>query len=220
MSRTFVVGDIHGELDRLKSCFKQVNFNKNEDRLISLGDLCDRGPNSWGVVEELLTIKNFIGVRGNHDDWFKEYLELGRQLVDELAGFWYPQGGKETIESYTANNWANLEKHKQFYTEQLRYHTFNNCLFVHAGIEFGKKMTSQNDHFLYWDRNFVLEVFDPKFTEDKVNTYEDFQEIFIGHTPCGKLPKNHSNVWNLDTGCGKKGILTMMNLETKEFVQA
>ena len=58
MGRIFVTTDTHGELDKLNDCLSQANFNNDEDQLIHIGDVVDRGPDSYGVVELLLSIKN------------------------------------------------------------------------------------------------------------------------------------------------------------------
>ena len=50
--RDFVVGDIHGHYDLLKTELKTVGFDKQKDRLFSVGDIIDRGPKS----EECLTL--------------------------------------------------------------------------------------------------------------------------------------------------------------------
>jgi len=51
-----------------------------------------------------------------------------------------------------------------------------------------------------------------------------FDEIFIGHTPTtyfkSDIPLKAANITNLDTGSGKGGSLTIMNLETREIQQA
>lgn len=41
--RKFVVGDLHGNYLGLMQCLEKVKFNKEEDLLISLGDICDGG---------------------------------------------------------------------------------------------------------------------------------------------------------------------------------
>ncbi len=48
--RDFVVGDIHGEYDQLMEALDHQNFDKDHDRLFSVGDLIDRGPKSVDVV--------------------------------------------------------------------------------------------------------------------------------------------------------------------------
>jgi len=70
MPRKFVIGDIHGHYCEMMHLFKVVRFDYDQDLLISLGDLVDRGPNSMEVIEELMKIRNFIHILGNHDNWF------------------------------------------------------------------------------------------------------------------------------------------------------
>lgn len=222
--RQFVIGDIHGMYDKLKACLEKVNFDYNEDKLVLLGDICDRGGFSWEVVEELLKIRKRISVRGNHDEWFASYLK-NDVLTDDLKLYWLPQGGLETVLAYELNEWKNLDNHKKFYSEQLRYYVEDDRLFVHAGIELGVPMKRQINEYLYWDRGFVKKIFG-KYQIEKFSTHENFKEIFIGHTPVGSIhrgvtePLSRLGVWNLDTGSGKGGVLTLMNIETKEYVQS
>ena len=56
-NKTYIIGDIHGVYDKLINCLQQVNFNYESDTLIQLGDVVDRGPDSYLVVEELLKMK-------------------------------------------------------------------------------------------------------------------------------------------------------------------
>lgn len=49
--RTIIVGDIHGCIDELNELIKTISYDKKTDRLILLGDLIDRGPDSVGVVQ-------------------------------------------------------------------------------------------------------------------------------------------------------------------------
>lgn len=65
--KRFVIGDIHGNLKGLLQCLERSGFNKEHDLLITLGDIADGYSYVYQVVEELLTIKNRIDIRGNHD---------------------------------------------------------------------------------------------------------------------------------------------------------
>jgi serine/threonine protein phosphatase 1 len=65
--RDFIVGDIHGTTELLGKILNHVNFDKNVDRLISVGDLVDRGPDSIGALK-LLDQPWFHCVLGNHED--------------------------------------------------------------------------------------------------------------------------------------------------------
>jgi serine/threonine protein phosphatase 1 len=51
-----------------------------------------------------------------------------------------------------------------------------------------------------------------------------YHEVYIGHTPVTKIgqtvPVNKACVWNIDTGAAFKGVLTIMDVDTKEFWQS
>ena len=49
-NRVWVIGDVHGHLGTLRALVHRLNLDL-EDRIIILGDLIDKGPNSSGVVE-------------------------------------------------------------------------------------------------------------------------------------------------------------------------
>jgi len=70
----YVIGDIHGNYRALRQCLERVQFNYDKDILISLGDLCDRNTETREVFNELLKIKNFKMVIGNHDQWMIEWV--------------------------------------------------------------------------------------------------------------------------------------------------
>lgn len=74
--RDFVVGDIHGCYSHLMTLLKKVDFDSSVDRLFSVGDIFDRGPESFEMVEFVLENlgKWFFMVRGNHDDMFVDII--------------------------------------------------------------------------------------------------------------------------------------------------
>lgn len=72
MKRTIVVGDVHGCLDELHDLLNVLWYTASKDRLILLGDLVDRGPNSAGVVQFAQTARAEL-VAGNHDDALVRY---------------------------------------------------------------------------------------------------------------------------------------------------
>lgn len=62
----YVIGDIHGCYDELIELLELVSFTPSVDRLISCGDIIDKGPNDVGVIKLLMKV-NCILVLGNHD---------------------------------------------------------------------------------------------------------------------------------------------------------
>src|SRR3546814_791450 len=68
----FIVGDLHGCLDLLQVELDRVGFDRAKDRLFSVGDLIDRGPDSMGCLR-LLREPWFFAARGNHEDMLLDY---------------------------------------------------------------------------------------------------------------------------------------------------
>jgi Calcineurin-like phosphoesterase len=66
-SRLIIVGDVHGCLDELKSLLHLCSYCEENDKLIFVGDLVNKGPSSAGVVKFVRSIGAQC-VRGNHDD--------------------------------------------------------------------------------------------------------------------------------------------------------
>lgn len=65
--RDFAVGDIHGCFNRLQTVLDEMGFDPAKDRLFSVGDLVDRGPDSDQVLD-WISRPWFHAVRGNHED--------------------------------------------------------------------------------------------------------------------------------------------------------
>jgi len=66
MSRTIVVGDIHGCSDELMDLMDKVKLGE-DDRVVSVGDLVTKGPKSKEVLKLFMTDARFTTVIGNHD---------------------------------------------------------------------------------------------------------------------------------------------------------
>jgi len=66
VSRTLLVGDVHGCLDELEALLDACEFVAGDDRLVFVGDLVAKGPDSAGVVA--IAMKHGArSVMGNHD---------------------------------------------------------------------------------------------------------------------------------------------------------
>lgn len=75
--RDFIIGDVHGCIHLLRDALKQAGFDFKNDRLLSVGDLVDRGEYSKEVLE-LLAEPWFFAVRGNHEQMAIEYAMLNK----------------------------------------------------------------------------------------------------------------------------------------------
>jgi len=89
--RDFVVGDIHGHFSALEGVLAGVGFDPECDRLFSVGDLIDRGPESQASLDWLAR-PWFFAVRGNHEDYAIRYVRTGRVDADTFrlnGGGWF-----------------------------------------------------------------------------------------------------------------------------------
>ncbi len=85
-----VIGDIHGRLDLLDALLARLG----DMPILSVGDFCDRGPDTRGVVGRLVE-RGALGVFGNHDVWLAAW--AAGEGFDRLA---LGIGGAATLASY------------------------------------------------------------------------------------------------------------------------
>src|SRR4051794_4584430 len=94
--RTLAIGDIHGCLQALCTLLDAVGLNP-DDRVITLGDYVDRGPDSKGVLDrltELYAAGQLVALRGNHDQMMIDVFHGGDPAL------WLSCGGPATLRSY------------------------------------------------------------------------------------------------------------------------
>lgn len=214
----YVMGDIHGGYLALEQCLERCKFDYQNDTLIQLGDIIDGNRPDWILcMKELQKIKNLILIKGNHDQWLREYLETG--VAKQI---WLSQGGQCTLDVYLKgldDGIITEDEVRAFFNKQVRYYLDDdNRLFVHGGIKYGHKTDIAME--LMWNRD-MWESAVLGYQQMKTKNYK---EIFIGHTSTlyfnEELPMNKFNIWNLDTGAGGGGRLTIMNVDTKKYWQS
>ena len=238
--KRFTIGDIHGNYKGLLQVMERSGFQPEHDLLISLGDVVDGHSETPQVVEHLLSLPNLIAIRGNHDsrwgalDWFENAV---------ANPHWVRQGGQATIDAYTeffTENPDKKEAHIKFFKYQHDYYVDDdNNVFIHGGIYpmFGTVQQMSNRQDMYWDRNMweramVLQYYMENGKEEYVTNilpkcFREHNNIFIGHTHVDSdtvnpqaLPVRAMNVWNIDTGAGYSGKLTIMDIDTHEYWQS
>ncbi len=218
--RLYVIGDIHGRLDLLQRMCGLVNADigsRDQDSLVvTLGDYIDRGPDSRGVIDYLLSgpfAGQFVGLKGNHEALLEKFLS------DPAIGTdWWRLGGLQTLKSFGITVGPRMTKRgfkkaavqlrETLTQQQLEFFSSLKTSFVvgsyflcHAGVRPGVALDLQNDDDLLWIRN--------EFLESKI----DFGKIVIhGHTPT-REPQVLANRINIDTGAFDTGRLTCIVLE-------
>lgn len=85
--RDFVIGDLHGRKDLLDIFLDQIDFQPKIDRCFSVGDLIDRGPQSFECLQLILE-PWFFSVKGNHEQLIEDWMTGG-----PTGRWWFRNGG-------------------------------------------------------------------------------------------------------------------------------
>ena len=180
--RLFVLGDIHGHMATFRALLHRLNLEP-EDRLVCLGDMIDRGPNSAGLVHLLRTHPQVICLKGNHE-------QMAIQCVQPDGSFeawqpWMQRGGKSTYASYIVQANGDLYEAKRQMAEDFMWLdtlptqiVLDNLRFVHAGYDPRMPLDMQGEKELLWIRR---EWFEYEGAVDPART------VFFGHTTTTKL---------------------------------
>lgn len=243
-ARTFVMGDIHGAHKAMLQCFERSGFNKEKDKLIQLGDVADGWPEVKKCVDELLSCKNLVAIKGNHDDWFNEFIGCGEYHPDN-----WRQGGEGTLRSYAipvekkvipnmsggyrASPPLSVKgdiplEHRAFFKNQVFYFLDEDKnLFVHGGINRHytlEENVSGDPAVLWWDRDLFNLSRGAENSGQKLKYKEEFKKIYIGHTQTTYFgqttPMYVDRIINIDTGAGWDGVLTIMNVADGTYYQS
>lgn len=207
--RTIAVGDIHG----CRAPFEQLLATlaiRSEDTLVILGDVVDRGPDSRGVIEVLLKLKDkcqLVCITGNHEEMMLDVVDNKMPLQD-----WLAHGGDETLDSY-GNGAAPArlpEEHIEFLRTWEDYYETPSHFYVHGNYLARKPLEQQPWHEMRWEslRNFRPGVHCSGKTAILGHTSDKQGEILnLGHLIC------------IDTYAHGGGWLTAFEPETKKVWQ-
>ena len=219
--RVYAIGDVHGcraELDRLLDQIdSDCESGPGEAHLVFVGDVVDRGPDSAGVVERLLSgnlpCHRHSFLMGNHEE---AMLAAWDGDTETLQG-WLTYGGRETLESYGIERAETFRRGPEIisrmhasvppqhielirsFQDQVRVGGY---LFVHAGIRPGVPLPQQDSYDLRWIRDEFL-----------LDGETDHGVVVVhGHT-ISEEPEIRNNRIGIDTGCFASGRLTALVLE-------
>lgn len=228
-TRFYVVGDIHGRLDLYEALIAAIeeddsNSSPADTRIVLLGDLVDRGPDSAGVIARTREWQQDTRVRvlaGNHEEMFLAAFEKPEALRHFLK-----HGGRETVLSYglSKKQFATLDLEEMFallrelvpaadreyiagFEEMIRAGDY---VFVHAGIDPARALSDQKRSDLLWIRERFLSHEGPL---EKV--------VVHGHTIFDRV-MDCGNRIGIDTGAFRSGVLTALVLEgdQRRIIQA
>jgi serine/threonine protein phosphatase 1 len=203
----YAIGDIHGRLDKLIDLDSKLSYGK-KDTLVFLGDYIDRGPDSKGVINFLINLRdnmsvNCIFLKGNHE----------LMLIDYLSGIHQKMflfnGGNATVESYGAPHTFTYpeipKEHLQFFHDTKLYYETDSIIFVHGCIpQEYESLSKVPEEILLWDRNY------PWVNPEK--------RVVFGHTPFKKVYQR-GMMLGIDTGATFGGSLTCAILNEQGDLQ-
>ncbi|WP_162173745.1 metallophosphoesterase family protein [Hyphomonas johnsonii] len=210
------IGDIHGELDRLKALHDSVRRHADgvtggaPVTFVHLGDLIDRGQDSCGVVDYLMElecdpVQRSITIRGNHEQLM---IQTVRDKDESSRDRWLEWGGRATLDSYHRRGLDGPPDHHldwlaalpTIYRDEAR-----DLVFVHAGVD-PDRFPDCGERTQMWTRR--REFFDPRcWTAPGLVG----QTIVHGHSPTEDDKPEVAGAGqriNIDTGAVYGGRLT------------
>ena len=207
--RIIAIGDIHGCHQEFAELLGVLELTK-DDRLILLGDLVNRGPDSCKVID-LARAHNALSLLGNHELRLLEY----RRTKDESL---IRETDLDTYTKLRPEDWAYLEAMPL--THEL---PDLNMVFVHGGFLPGEPWQKQPAHVVT-----RIQVIDsngkPRKRSDAPDALPWADQwngppfVVYGHTPRSEIYKLKWSV-GIDTACVMGGALTAFILPDRRFVQ-
>jgi serine/threonine protein phosphatase 1 len=153
----YAISDIHGCSKTFIALVEDVIQLKKEDTLFLLGDYIDRGPDSKGVIDYILQLKQtgfkIQALKGNHEDM------LLKSILDPsyLKMFLY-NGGERTLESFSVSHPRLLpEKYLDFFQSLPFYAIYKEFILVHAGVNSDAEDPLRDYDSMIWTRRFKVE---------------------------------------------------------------
>ena len=182
--KRWVIPDIHGYAKTLKSLLAQIRPAK-EDHLIFLGDYIDRGPDSKGVIDEIMHLQEngykVTALMGNHEEFLLRNYKypnensslLSKLTPNKLRKEWYEFGGKDTIKSFGVKDVTRIPiKYIDWFNKLDYYLEFKDYVMVHAGLNFKNEDVFADKQTMLWAKEF-------KIIPSKIA----YRQLIHGHTP-------------------------------------
>lgn len=243
--RTFVIGDIHGEMDHLRRLMGRLPDVGASDTVVFLGDYVDRGPHSRAVVNAVRGLDrdtgcNVVCLRGNHEDAWLRVIDHG------WPGFVLPPGNGciaafNSFRGAPADAMLSGEDYEALLTGRFLppevvtwfrglpfWYEDEHAIYVHAGLgtdtegRFVHPREAADPFALLWARTTAF--------------FRDYRgkRVVVGHTHTMQLPPELSqhtvddptDVWAgpsvvaLDTGCGRGGFLSALELPSMKVYES
>jgi serine/threonine protein phosphatase 1 len=224
--RVYAIGDVHGRHDLLITLQEAIVTEAARQAagrqvVVFLGDYLSRGPDSFGVIENLRQWRpaglEIRLLRGNHEDLALRFVDGdiagGRQWFERggglatLASYGVPVAGRFTGSDASVDSLrrdfrtALPDAHKAFFTGLAISHVEGGYRFVHAGVAPGVPLEMQSRHDQLWTRQAFL------------SSDEDFGAVIVHGHSIDAQPQFRHNRIGIDTGAYHSGILTCLVID-------
>ena len=195
----YIISDVHGCYKTLKALINQFP-NKENSKIVFVGDLIDRGSSSSDVVKFIMD-NNYDCVKGNHEEIFLEFAPTKEDEDLSDSKHWlFKCGGEQTLKSYTCKD----EYYKQYefmktlplYLEYKDYKTTDNRYLVVSHSAVGKVWNKRDSK-----DKFDIEDFENHLLYSRYKNSNN-KEIFnvFGHTIFSQPVINEYSA-AIDLGC-------------------
>lgn len=209
MPRTIAIGDVHGCADEFEELLNALELQP-EDRVIQVGDLVNRGPDSHGVLK-LVRAYKIEAILGNHE------LRLLRS---------HRSGNKKLLKSYDHSTYDALTVEDWDYLQSLPMFNFGitrEVVIVHGGFLPNQPWRSQDIDIIT-----KIQVIDKNGNAAKRSDAPDAKPwadywggkpfVIYGHTPRPNVLERTGSI-GIDTGCVYGGHLTAYVTDDGSLVQ-
>ena len=209
--RVIAIGDIHGCSAALRKIIAAIE-PRADDTLIPLGDCVDRGPDSRGVMDQLLALRDrcrLVPLLGNHEEMMLNFLD-GRPQPDD----WLEFGGAATVESYRGADGTVVpppSEHVEYIRSWGDCHENETHFFAHASFEPERPLAKQHWQTMRW-QSLKFGIPEPhesgKIAVVGHTSLKDGEILDLGHLIC------------IDTYCWGGGWLTALDTVSGQIWQA
>jgi serine/threonine protein phosphatase 1 len=221
--RMYVIGDVHGRVDLLRALLDDIRRDDATREgantiVVQLGDMIDRGPDSAGVVDLMMTPLGWartIVLKGNHEAMLLQILDG----ADQVLPAWLHSGGRAALASWgidpllaedpdiAVETIVDLlvrgipSRQRDWLRRRPLSYRLGDYYFVHAGVMPGVPLERQREEHSLWIR------------EQFLTSRADHGAVVVhGHSVVPRAEQRFNRI-GVDTGAYASGRLTALGLE-------
>jgi len=209
MGRIIAIGDVHGCHEEFEELIERLRVDPRTDRVIQLGDLVNRGPDSHRAIR-LAEERGIESILGNHE---LRLLRARREGRDEALKDY----DWTTLEQLSDDDWRYLEGLPRF-----KQAAYIDTVFVHGGFRPDEPWHRQSI-----DDITEIQVLDAHGRAAKQSDHPEQPPwadhwpgspfVIYGHTPRSYVLRRRGSI-GIDTACVYGGYLTAYVMPDQRFV--